>query len=210
MRWLIVVLVALLVGLSRDGTAQPGAREPMRIVLLVDSSGTVAPMLTSFRAGLKVFLDELPGESEIALVSTGGQFRMRVPPTSDRQKLRAAAGSFTADGGSNSVVRTMVEADTRLLKGADRRRAVLVVITTDRGGYPNDNSVDIYNTFMRDFLGRGGRAHAVIIRPSGGGVTSEILEHLTENTGGFRETITIASALPKVMKTLTEYVAADQ
>jgi hypothetical protein len=182
----------------------------MRIVLLVDSSSTMASMLTSFRAGLKVFLDELPGDPELALVSTGGQFRMRVPPTSDRQKLRQAAEAFAADGGGNSIVRTMVEADTRILKGADVRRAVLVIVTTDRGDYPNDNGVDIYNAFARDFLGRGGRAHAVVIRPSGGGVTSEILEHLTEHSGGFRETIAIATALPKVMKTLTEHVAADQ
>ena len=145
-----------------------------------------------------------------ALVTTGGQFRMRVAPTSDRQKLLDAAAAFTADGGGNSVIRTMVEADSRLLKSADGRRGVLVVVTTDRGDYPNDNTVDIYNRFMPEFGRRGGRAHAVVIRPSGGGLISAVLENLSTNTGGFRETITIASALPAVMKKLTAFVAADQ
>ena len=205
-------LVALLLvpASEKDGLAQDRPPGASRVVLLVDSSGAVASMVTSFREGLKVFLDALPGDTEIALVTTGGQFRMRVAPTSDRQKLLDAAAAFTADGGGNSVIRTMVEADSRLLKSADGRRGVLVVVTTDRGDYPNDNTVDIYNRFMPEFGRRGGRAHAVVIRPSGGGLISAVLENLSTNTGGFRETITIASALPAVMKKLTAFVAADQ
>jgi hypothetical protein len=205
-------LIALLLVLSqrREGTAQDRPTGSRRIVLLVDSSSAVSSMVTAFREGLKVFLEAVPGGAEMALVTTGGQFRMRVAPTSDRQPLLDAAAAFTADGGGNSVIRTMVEADSRLLKSAGGGRGVLVIVTTDRGDYPNDNSVDIYNRFMQDFGRRGGRAHTVVIRPSGGGMISAALENLSANTGGFRETITIASALPTVMKTVAKAVAADR
>jgi hypothetical protein len=202
-------LIALLLWATDLGAQfRPGG--PVRIVLLVDSSAAVSAMLTPFRAALKVFLDELPGDPEIAFITTGGQFRMRVPPTSDRQPLREAAASFTADGGGNSLLLTMIEADDRLLKSAGGRRGAFVIITTDRGDFRGDERVDRYNSFAREFRARGGRAHAVVIRQARAGVTSQIVEHLTENTGGYFDAITIASALPKVMGTLTEYVAADQ
>jgi hypothetical protein len=37
-----------------------------------------------------------------------------------------------------------------------------------------------------------------------------VAENLTQNTGGFFETVNISTAVPKMMRTLAEYVAADQ
>src|SRR6185503_19593915 len=103
---LAILIVAF--GFSADAQWRPGGQQ--RIVLLVDSSSAVAPMLTSFRAGLREFLDTLPGEPEIAIITTGGQFRNRVGPTTDREKLQAAVGSFASDGGANSFLDTLIEA----------------------------------------------------------------------------------------------------
>src|SRR5204863_4620698 len=72
-RLLLAALVVVALGVSADAQWRPGGHQ--RIILLVDSSSSVAPMLTSFRAGLKEFLDALPGDPEIAIISTGGQFR---------------------------------------------------------------------------------------------------------------------------------------
>jgi hypothetical protein len=73
---------------------------PMRVVLLVDSSSAVSPLLNNFRAGLTAFLDTFSGDHELALITTGAQIGVRVPPTSDRAKLRAAVASFAAQGGA--------------------------------------------------------------------------------------------------------------
>ncbi len=210
-RLLVCVLVVLSLSTGSGAAPQwrPGGQ--MRIVLLVDSSSAVAPILTQIRAGLKVFLDELPGDPEIAFISTGGQFRMRVPPTTDRQKVLAAAARFSSDGGANTFLSTMLEADQRLLQGPEERRGVFVIVTTDAAENVADVRIDDYNKFMTDFSRRGGRAHAVVIR--GGlrsGPTTQMAENLVENTGGFHDMVTVATALSKVMKTLTEYVAADQ
>lgn len=53
---------------------------PMRIILLVDSSTTIAPMLVSVRRGLTAFLEVIPASQEMALITTGGQIGIRVAP----------------------------------------------------------------------------------------------------------------------------------
>src|SRR5258705_2680331 len=73
-----VVVVAALFLIGQAPSAQRGPGGPMRIILLVDSSAAVSSMIPQFRAGLADFLDELPGDPQIAIVTTGGQLRLRV------------------------------------------------------------------------------------------------------------------------------------
>jgi hypothetical protein len=137
----------------------------MRIVLLVDSSATITPMITDFRAGLAAFLDTLPGDPEIAVISTGSQMRVRVQPTTDRVKLRAAASSFSSDGGGNSLLDSLLEADQRLLKNVERR-SVFVILTSDGGGVGTVTPARInvsQTSAVDDFIARSGRAHAVVV-----------------------------------------------
>jgi hypothetical protein len=190
--------------------AQPRPGRPMRIVLLVDSSSAVASMLTPFRMSLTEFLDALPGEPEIVFVTSGGQMRIRVPPTTDRTKLRAAASAFASDGGGNAFVDALLEADQRFLRGLSDRNSIIVILTTDRGGSVDDARIDNYNKFADEFVGRGGRAHAIVVRSLAAGTTLRIAENLAHNTGGYFETVTIPTAVPRLMKVMADYVAADQ
>lgn len=182
---------------------------PLRIVLLVDSSSAVSPHLTSFRAGLAAFLDALPGDPEIAFITTGGQMRIRVPPTIDRATLRHAAAGFASDGGANALLETLLESDQRFLKKAPGRRPIFVVVTTDNNSSRGDERIDAYNLFMRDFVQRSGRAHAIVVHGVNAGTTTDILMNLTGNTGGFYDALAVPNALPERMRALAAMVAAD-
>jgi len=208
-RFRVLVAVLVLAGPVLVAQMRPGGQ--MRIVLLVDSSATITPMITDFRAGLAAFLDALPGDPEIAVISTGSQMRVRVQPTTDRVKLRAAASSFSSDGGGNSLLDSLLEADQRLLKNVERR-SVFVILTSDGGGVGTVTParINVYNKFVDDFIARGGRAHAVVVGSVNRGVTTQIAQNLARNTGGFYESIVIGNAIPKLMITMAEYVAADQ
>ena len=94
------VVLLVLAGTAALAQIRPGGQ--MRIILMVDSSSTIIPMITDFRAGLVAFLDTLPGEPEIAVISTGSQMRVRVEPTTDRLRLRAAATGFASAAGGES------------------------------------------------------------------------------------------------------------
>ena len=80
------------------------AADPLRVVLLVDSSANMATMLTEFRAGLRSFIQNIPDDVEVALISTGGQLRVRLAPTSDKVRMQEAASKFASDGGANSLL----------------------------------------------------------------------------------------------------------
>ena len=67
------------------------AKDPMRIALMLDTSDAAAPALTHMRAGAIALLDALPPEDEVILITTGRQLRVRVPPSTDRKKLKETA-----------------------------------------------------------------------------------------------------------------------
>jgi Mg-chelatase subunit ChlD len=203
------VVAVVLVVCASAGAAQRRGPGPLRIVLLVDSSSTVAQMLPQFRSALLTFLDAMPGDPEIAFISTGGQIRVRVPPTTDRDRLRKAINLFAADGGGNSFLDTMLEADKRFLENAGDRRPVFVILMTDGNAMQGDVRVDQYNKWVRAFLQRGGRAHGIVVRGVNAGVTTELLMNLTDNTGGFFDSLAVANALADRMKILAANVAAD-
>ena len=206
-RFLITgVLAALATGSIAAAQRGPG---PLRIVMLVDSSGTVAPMLPQFRAGLKAFVDALPGSPEIALMTTGGQLRIRVAPTTDREQLMKAIGIFSSDGGANSFLDAMLEADRRFLVNTGDRRPVFVILMTDGNETRGDARVDQYNNWVGRFVRRGGRAHGIVVRSVNSGMTTDIIRNLTTNTGGFYESLAIANSLAERMKIVATMVAAD-
>ena len=214
MRWLpgfrprlargVFVLCALLTAASPLHAA-----DPLRVLLLVDSSSNMAPLLTDFRAGLNAFVDALPETVEVTLVSTGGQLRIRVPPTTDRERLKKGISVFSSDGGANSLLDTLLESDKRLLKSASDRRPLVVALSTDQQ-QRGEQRIDEYNSFMRDFVRRGGHAHALIVRGTYMGQASEILENLTSNTDGLFSVMAVGNALPVKMREIAEQVAAQE
>lgn len=201
---------AVALALAAGGSTTLHAADPLRVVLVVDSSANMSTMLTEFRAGIHSFIDTVPEDVEIAIISTGGQLRIRVPPTLDRQKLHDAASRFASDGGANSFLDTLIESDQRLLKAAPDRRAAFVIVTTDPPAI-GDPPLYRYNRFVEDFLRRRGRAHAVVIRNAAQhtGMASAILENLTGNTDGVFTVMAVANSLATRMREMGEQIAAQ-
>ena len=185
------------------------AADPLRVVLLVDSSTNMATMLTEFRAGLHSFFDNIPDNVEVALISTGGQLRVRLAPTLDKATMQQAASRFASDGGANSLLDTLLESDKRFLKPASDRRHLFVVLTTDQP-LLGDPPVYAYNAFMRDFVQRRGRAHGIVIRGTNSGLISQIVENLTQNTDGIFQVMVVGNSLADRMKEIAEQIAAQQ
>lgn len=181
----------------------------MRIVLLVDSSSAVAPMLNDFRKGINAFLDLLPEDAEVAMISTGGQLRIRVPATSDRQKLHDGANHFAQDGGGNAFLDTLIEADRRFLRSAPDKRPVFVIVTTDIAETRAEARVDKYNAFLSDFVRRGGIAHAVVVKGHNSGFVTDITLNLTGNTSGIYDAIALSNGLQSGLEAIGRRVAAD-
>jgi len=176
---------------------------------LVDSSTAMSGAINKLRAALDAFVDALPPDHEITLISTGGQIRVRVPPTTDRVKLKSEAARFAPDGGANAFVDTLLESDKRFLQLAPGRWPVFVILTTDNGEQREEPRLQRDNTFMNDFLNRGGMAHAVIVAGKQIGSITDVVLNLTENMGGIRKSINLPTSLPDHMKAIAQRLAED-
>jgi von Willebrand factor type A domain len=181
----------------------------MRIMLLVDSSDGSRNMVNEFRAGLNAFVDALPEDAEVTIISTGRNLRIRVPVTTDRAKLHAAVNGYTYDGGGNTFLETMLEADERFMKKATDKSHVIVILTTDNGESRYEPRYYAYNNFMNDFLRRGGLAHAIVVRGENTGPVTELVDNLVSNTGGVVETFRLPTVVAARMKALGARLTAS-
>ena len=196
-------------GVKREVSRAALGTTPMRIVLMVDSSTAVGPMMSTFRTALNAFVDALPESEEVVFISTGGQIRVRAQATDPRDKLRAEIARFASEGGANAFLDTLLEADQRFLKTAPAQWPAFVIITSDNGDGTREPNVDDYNKLMNDFLARGGAAHAVIVQGKRTGPITDIIANFVDNMGGLRTTINTETSLPALMKGIANRLADD-
>jgi hypothetical protein len=195
-------------GTKREATRAALGKAPMRIVLLVDSSSAMPQMLNHFRAGLDTFFGALPPDDEVVFITTGGQIRIRVQPTTDRAALKTAAGRFASDGGANSLIETLLEADRRFLRPVTQW-PVFVLVTTDNGDARVAPNINALNAFVDSFLARGGSAHGIVIKGTSSAYISDVAENLIQNTGGIHHVVNQSTAVEPGLKAIAERLAAD-
>jgi len=183
---------------------------PLRVLFLVDTSDAVSRIPNQLRAAMQAFIDGVPPEDEIALVTMGRQLRIRVQPTLDRKKLSDVARSIFADGGGTVLLDSLVEANDRVLMRAENRASAIVILTTDGAETSTAVREEGFNKLVEILVGRGTVVHAVMLENTGvnsvqqpsasAGTQSVAALNLTGNTGGNLETVAAATALADKMK----------
>jgi hypothetical protein len=184
----------------------------MRIALMLDTSDAAAPALMQMRAGALAFLDAIPPEAEVILVTTGRQMRVRVPPSIDRKKLKATAAGLFTDGGGTVLMDGLLELDDRFFKKVDDRWPVFVIITSDGTESSSGAREKDFTRWSPLLRLRGVAVHALVYKtPNGRGSTADMIaENITHNAGGLYEAINTTTALAQKMSSLGEKLALDQ
>jgi hypothetical protein len=184
------------------------ANDPMRVAMLIDNSDAAERALLSIRSGVHAFLDALPAEHEVSLLTVARQLGVRAEPTVDRAKLKEAADLIFIDGGSSAVLLdALLETDERFLQKAEDRWPVFVLVTTDGAEGSRTVGDNEYNAFVADLIARGVTVHAILISTRGGGRQTDVATNLTENTGGHYQAISASTGLPDQLRTLAEHMA---
>ena len=103
---LVLALTALLLGAARPMARVPVPRDEATVMLVIDVSGSmnaddVEPtrMQAAQRAASR-FLDRLPERFQVGLVTFSSEAETLVPPTTDREAVRGALATLTANGGT--------------------------------------------------------------------------------------------------------------
>jgi len=197
-------------GVARVVTHAAPATDPMRIALFLDTSDAAAPALTHMRAAAVGFLDALPPEDEVLIVTTGRQARVRIQPTADRRKLKETAGGLFTDGAGTVLMDGLLEVDERFFKKADDRWPVFVIFTSDGTESSAAAHENAFNKWAVGLGARGATVHAFVFKGNKGGGTPDVIATtLTRNTGGRYDMMNTTNALPDKMKALAERLALD-
>jgi hypothetical protein len=203
--------------------------DPRRVLLLVDNtfSGAIVPL----RAALHGFVDGIPAEDEIGLITIAGQLHIRVEPTLEHARVTGAIDALNTEPGTAVLMDALVQGSERFLGKEDRTPIIVVV-----GAEGPDNSStrdDAFNKFVQRFSARGGIVHAIMlsagavgvaVRPTAGGnnprngaiVTADtdnpsiIAMNAAQNTGGHFEIVNSVTALPEKLKAIAAEVKADR
>jgi hypothetical protein len=197
-------------GVTRLVSHAGPAKDPMRIALMLDTIDAAAPALTHMRAGALAFLDALPPEDEVILITTGRQMRVRVPPSTDRKKVKDTAAGLFTDGAGTVLMDGLLEIDERFFKKTDDRWPVFVIFTSDGTEASAGAREKEFLTWAPMLGPRGITVHAFVMKtPKSSGMPEIVAENLTQNTGGRYDVMNTTTALPEKMKVLGEKLALD-
>jgi hypothetical protein len=121
-------------------------KRPMQLSLMVDNGPGLANALANLRTGLKSFVEAIPPDVSIELLTIAPQPRFLEKYTTDHVKLNNAIDRLTPDSGTGLFFDALVEAGNRVEKDKSKETTlnVFVMLATMLGR--NDNAME------RDFV----------------------------------------------------------
>jgi Ca-activated chloride channel homolog len=133
------------------------AAEPMALAILVDNSKSAEDDIQNIRDGLTKFLEEMRGESDIAVVGLADRPTILQDYTRNGELLKAAVGRVFAQPSSGMMFLEAIIEVSRGLTKRDEPRANIVAVLTDGPEF----STQHYNEVL-DSLKAGGAALRVV------------------------------------------------
>ena len=202
---LAVIASVLACAAAASAAGQEGALpgDPMRIVIMVDNSQTPLDPLPQIRRGLQGFIDALPPNHELMLVTTGGTMNIRVQPTRDYLEVYQAVGeiNFMRSSG-NALIGSVQEVFDRYLRTVERRFPMIVIVSTDGADFSQRVTDKTVNEMLQGLTKSGVLVNAVLLTSTGTSLIRNITLEMIKRTGGAYESATIATALPARMKVM--------
>ena len=207
---LLVAALALRCVAPAYAAAQEGAQagDPMRIVVMVDNSQTPLEPLPQIRRGLQQFVNALPPNHELMLVTTGGTMNIRVQPTRDYLEVHEAIGeiNFMRSTG-NALIGSIQEVYDRYLRTVERRFPMIVIVSTDGADFSQRVTDKTVNEMLQGLTRSGVLVNAVLLTSTGTSLIRNVTLEMIKRTGGAYESATIATALPARMKVMAGRIA---
>jgi Mg-chelatase subunit ChlD len=184
------------------------AAPPMRIALLVDTSAGTSTAIVQIRTAVAAFLDALPPEHEVLVVTTGRHAQVRVPPTTDRSKLKGDVSGLLSDSGPTALMDALTEVDSRFMRKTADRWPVFVVITGDGSENSKDVDEQSFNRWLTEIARRGVSANAVVLK-TGNGLPDVIASTIVKATHGHYAVMSNGAGLADAMTQLARQLADD-
>jgi VWFA-related protein len=185
---------------------------PLAVALVIDRSGSVAPVMGRIHDAALETLSQLKPNDEVALFAFAAEVERIESLTADRERIGNAIARLHAGGGTN-IADALDEAALYLGRAAKGRRHAIILISDNQGtvrGYASDGQVIrsaletetvIYSVRVTAMQPVPNPLQAALWSPSIGSV-----KKMTHDTGGeiidTREAGSIESAMAEVIRRL--------
>jgi VWFA-related protein len=186
----------------REVTGVKAATEPLSVVLLADTTGSVGENVRDIRTSATTFVREVLGaspESQIQLSEFQGASTVRVKFTPKLPDLeKAIARLFPQPDTASVLFEALVDASKDLGKRPSPRRAIVSINMEPTGEQSTLQPKDVASEVMKS----GASLWAISIQTGTNRnmARDQVLSGLAVNTGGMRQGIITASGLETWMK----------
>lgn len=193
-------------GMAREVLKVMPATGSMQIALLIDDSQAAAPAIMHLRDGLTAFVERLQGKAEIALITVGERPTSVTQYTSDPASLKKGIGRIFAREGAGAYLLEAIVESSKGLHNRDAARKVIIAVTMEAVEFSNSQ-----HQFVLDRLYESGATfHVLAVGSPAPSDTDEmrnrnvVLAEGTERTGGRRDQLLSAMAIPEKLKQLAD------
>ena len=182
----------------------------MKITILVDNSQVTGNAYIHVREGLHRFLQRLPSNQIVSILTFAGQPRWLVRPTTDREELARGVDNIVPDVAERvRFLDALIEATERAEDDEDIHRPVVVTFTA-LGDEMSTLNRDRYAEFLRAVQRTGVTVHTLqLSQPRGlGGVAvqAQIAQDLAQLTGGYLQPIAVATGVDNRFDEIVEVI----
>ena len=185
---------------------------PVRITVFIDNHGGGRVAHQDMREGLKLFLDAIPEDVEVALATLAGRPRFLVRHTADKEEIARAIDLIVPDVGATAFRDALVEEADRL--NDDEERQYLPVIVMIAGGDNPEGSTSLqraYDEMMQRMVDAQATVHTrMFMDSSRRGTTGQQVQvgvNVGERTGGTYESIAASTAFRTNLQELGRDIA---
>ena len=192
---------------TREVLSVAPATEPLTVAFLVDNTQASSGATQMIREGARDFVKALSGKGEMAIITFADRPTIAQDYTTDEKRLLDAVGRIFAMPGSGAY---FDDAVMEVSRGMVKREAARPVIAALLVEDPHEFSNRYYQQVLDALDKTGATLHVLACGPPSGAQTDElrnrnqVLALGTEETGGRRDQLLAATAIPGALRQLAD------
>ena len=178
---------------------------PVRLTIFVDNGEAARTAVGQIREGLKSFLEIIPDDVEVALLTTAGRPQWVVRHTDDQDELMSGIDLITPIGGSGATfMDALVEDDDD-----DRDYFPVIVMVASDGSDGSGSTPRRYEEALQRMVQNSATVHTLMLTSANnqGGIASQVGANIAEVTRGSIETLALANAFTTMLPELAQRIA---
>lgn len=180
---------------------------PVRVTVFIDNSVGGSEAVTDVRAGMKDFLDVLPGGVEVGMLTLAGRPQWIVRHTTDRDELLDRVDLVVPDTGASSYLDGLVEEAERLSESDADNFPIIVMVCAD-GPDSSGSQQQKFETAMRRLVATSTTVHTrMLSHGNEGALQAQVASAAAESTQGSFETLRSGSAFRTMLPELAREIA---